>query len=574
MTTATDIAEILEETAKLLDLAGENPFRSRAYTNASRLVKSAESNLEDFIEKALEGKVKGLGKALSESIDEIYRTGTYETLEELRAQFPPGVLEMLHIPGLGAKKVRKLFEEEKLESIGELEAACRADRISELKGFGKKTQENILAGIERLHRYAAQHLYSRAEAQAEELLRYLEEHCDKIEVAGSLRRKKEVVKDVDIVATSKSPSELMDYFVQYPAVDSVSSHGETKSSVVLKTGLSVDLRVVAPEHFTTTLAHFTGSKDHNTHLRSRALARGLKLSEYGLVSDEGQLELSSEEDLYHKLELSFVPPELREDQGEIEEAEHLFQENKTFPRLIENSDLKGILHCHSTYSDGKHSIREMAIATQQLGYTYLGITDHSQTAAYAGGLKVADIKRQHQEIDELNQELAPFKIFKGIESDILKDGSLDYANDVLESFDFIIASVHSSFEMSESEMTKRIITALENPHTTILGHMTGRLLLKREPYAVNIPAVLESASQNKVAIELNANPMRLDIDWRHLRSAKKLNIPIPINPDAHSIKGLEYMRYGVGVARKGGLTKKDVLNTQTAAELDTWFQKT
>ncbi len=559
--TSSEIADNLEEIATLLELQGANVFRIRAFNNAARVVRSVEIELSDFVEEASAGKVKGIGPAISENIQVLFNEGELPFLDELRDSFPEGLLELLNIPGLGAKKVKKLYEELEIESLSDLEEACKNEKLSDLKGFSSKTETNILESIERYRKFSSQFLYRTALEKSKEILEYLSKSklTGKVELAGSLRRNKEVVKDIDIIATSRSPVKLMEKFTSYPSVEKIVAEGETKSSVIIEDGLGVDLRVVSEEEFAAAILHFTGSKEHNTRLRSIAIKKGLKLNEYGLFKDDTALSLDSEEAIYKELGLAWVPPELREDRSEIEEAQRLLKKKSTFARLIEVDDIKGILHAHSTYSDGKHTLEQMALAAKDLGFEYLGITDHSQTAAYAGGLKPAAVKKQHKEIDELNKKLAPFKILKGIESDILADGSLDYNEKVLESFDFIIASVHSQFNLDESAMTKRFINAIKNPYTTIIGHPTGRLLLKREAYALNIPEILSAAKEYGVSIELNANPRRLDLDWRYLSQARKLGISIPINPDAHSIEGMQNIAYGVKVARKGGLTKDESL---------------
>ena len=573
--TNKDIAEALEEVGALLELNGENQFKIRAYQNGARIVRGVSSDLEQFVAEARAGKVKGIGPALRDKIATLYETETLPYLEELRSSFPEGLLELLNIPGLGAKKIRTLYNELEISSLAELKSACEQNKLAELKGFGVKTQENILKGIAHRESFEGQYRFSEAWAEAKKLLAALRatKLTSELEVAGSLRRRKPVVKDIDIIATSDSPDRLMEAFVQYEEGVDVKAHGATKSAITLRSGISVDLRVVSKDEFAPALAYFTGSKEHNTAVRSIAQKKGYKLNEYGLFSGEEKLETAGEAEIYQELELCYIPAELREVQGEIEEAQAYFKTKKSFPRPLETSDIKGILHCHTTYSDGKHSLEQMVTAAKESGFEYIGITDHSQSAAYAGGLKAEQIQRQHEEIDQLNEALAPFRIFKGIESDILVDGALDYPDEILESFDFIVASVHSRFQLSEKEMTKRLIAAVENPYTTILGHSTGRLLLKRDGYPVNLPAVLEAAAAAGTAIEINANPRRLDLDWQYYRRAKELGIAIPICPDAHSIEGMKDIEYGVGVARKGGLTTKDILTCWPRAEVAKYFER-
>lgn len=571
----SQIADALEEVGTLLEISGENAFRTRAYINAARILRGTQDDIQTFIEKAKARQIKGVGQGLTQDIDDLAFRGKLDLLEELKQDFPQGVLEILKLKGLGAKKVRIIYKDLGITSIEELETACKEGQLAEVKGFGEKTLKNILSSIDNYRTFKSRFLFSVALKEAEDIVLNLQKcsHCKEINIAGSLRRCKETVKDIDLIASSDKPSALMDYFIKLPQLTAITAHGETKSSAILTSGIALDLRVVKPSQYPSALLHFTGSKEHNTQLRSLALKHNWKLNEYGLFHKETAFSLADEKAIYNKLELAYIPPELREAQVEIEEASHLWQSGKKFPDLIQESDLKGVLHCHSTYSDGSSSLKQLAVAIRDMGFSYLGISDHSQTAAYAGGLKADDIKRQHEEIDLLNEELKPFMIFKGIESDILVDGSLDYEDKILETFDFVIASVHSNFNLDKTAMTRRIIRAINNPFTTILGHPTGRLLLKREGYQLNIQEILEAAKSNGVAIEINANPWRLDLDWRQLREAKRLGIQLPICPDAHSIKGVKDLRYGIGIARKGGLEKKHVLNCLNTDEFQEFLNK-
>lgn len=564
------IAEALEEIAMLLDLKGENTFKIRAYENASRIIRAWDGSVDELAEQANAGQIKGIGKALSEKIDTLVTDGSLPYLDELRAEFPAGLFEILRIPGLGAKKVKVLYEQLHITTLGELEYACLENRLIDLKGFGKKTQDNILAGIKRVSQYSGRFRYPVGEAAAKTILSALRKSnlAQQLEIGGSMRRRKETIKDVDILATSTKPEKLMDVFVKHPEVNEVVAHGPTKSSVVLGNGIAIDLRVVTDEQFAPALMYFTGSKDHNTILRGLAKKKGYKLNEYGLFKGEKPFKAKSEDDIYKKLGLTTIPPELREGLGEVEYA----MENE-FPHLVEVDDIKGIMHAHTNFSDGANTVEQLARACRNQGFQYLAISDHSQTAAYAGGLKPDDIKRQHEQIDCLNEALAPFRIFKGIESDILADGSLDYDDKVLASFDFVIASVHSLFKMDEKTMTARIVRAVQNPFTTVLGHPTGRLLLSRDGYPLNLSAVLEAAAEAGTAIEINAHPYRLDLDWRYCRKAKELGIPIPINPDAHEIEGFDHIRYGVGVARKGWLTADDVMTAWDVDRIADYFAR-
>ncbi len=552
-----EVAHILGEIALLLELAGENPFKIRAYAEGARIIEAQESPVLELVHSGRLSQIKGIGKTLSQQISQLIQDGSIPLLQELKAAFPDGVREMLQVPGLGPKKVKDLFEKLGIKSIGELEYACHENRLISLPGFGLKSQEKILKGIEQFKKFQGRHLFGAVYPLASDILEQMGKHPKTLRasLAGSLRRRKETVKDMDLVAESEHPEALMQFFVSLPKVDQVISHGLTKSSVLFKTGIQADLRVVGPNQFPYALHHFTGSKEHHTVLRARAKARGFKLNEYGLFKGEKLIPCHNEVDIYRALGLLYIPPELREDWGEIEAAE-----NHSLPVLVEEKDIQGAFHFHTHLSDGTPTLTQWVQAADQAGLTYLGISDHSQTAFYAGGLKADQLEKQRAEIAALNQKQKKVHLFWGIESDILPDGSLDYSNEELARFDFVIASVHSRFNMSEAEMTARIIRAIENPHTTILGHPTGRLLLARDPYPVDMNRVLEAAARNGVIIELNANPHRLDLDWRLMKKAKELGLKIAINPDAHHLDGLGDIAYGVGIARKGWLTKEDVFN--------------
>jgi DNA polymerase (family X) len=570
---AKAISRVLAEIAVLMELKGENAFKIRAYENAARILDDLKVGLNDFLESAEEGKVKGLGESLTEIISTLHTTGKHSLHEKLKKEFPEDLLQLLKVPGLGAKKVRILYEQLNITNLKELQDACIENKIAALKGFGDKTQQNILHGIKQIYSYQGQYLSFHAFQTALNLVHALAEsgYATKVEVAGSLRRRKETVKDIDIVASSKKAGKLMQVFVSHDDVGHVVNHGDTKSSVILNDGMPVDLRVVNEKQFPSALLHFTGSKEHNTLLRGLAKKKNLKLNEYGLFFEERELLIKSEKDIFNELGLCYIPPELREATYEIEAAKNAFSQKKEFPKLIDEADIQGVIHAHTTYSDGKNSLEELAAEVKKRGFHYLGISDHSQSATYARGLKPDSVKKQHDEIDFLNDKLKPFIIFKGIESDILPNGSLDYKDNLLEKFDFVIASVHSNFNMSETEMTKRIITAIKNPFTTILGHPSGRLLLQRDAYALDMPRIFKAAKEHGVAIELNASPHRLDLDWRLLKQAKDLGIQIPISPDAHRIEHLRYIGFAVGVARKGWLTKDDVLNCLTTSKIKEYF---
>ncbi|MFH1263421.1 MAG: DNA polymerase/3'-5' exonuclease PolX [Pseudomonadota bacterium] len=566
---SAEISGLLEEIAVLLELKGENPFKIRAYRNAARKLEEVGSDLAERVERGSLEELEGIGKALAEKITALARTGRLEEYERLRSETPEGLLDLLKVAGLGPKKVRALHEKLGIYSLDGLEKACRGNRIAMLEGFGLKTQEKILAGIANVRKNQDLFLFAEAIDLAEEVKNTISGWREVLQVslAGSLRRRNETVRDVDIVCSSRRPKAVMEKFTKLPGVVRVTEHGETKSRVVFERGLAFDLRVVTEEQFPFALQHFTGSREHNTKLRALAKKKGFKLNEYGLFRGTKLSPQKDEKSIFRALGLSFIPPELREDRGEIERAAR-----KRIPTLVERSDLRGVFHVHSTYSDGRSTLTEMVEAAADAGLTYIGIADHSQTASYAGGLKEVAIGRQRREIDRLAKEFPKFRIFHGIESDILPDGSLDYPDRILRRFDFVIASVHSRFQMSEDEMTRRCLAALSNPHCTMLGHPTGRLLLERPAFAIDLRALIDRASEQKKIIELNAHPQRLDLDWRWLGYAKDKGVRISINPDAHDTFGFEHLRFGIYAARKGGLEAKDVLNTMPAERVENFLR--
>lgn len=552
------IVDILNEIGLLLELKGESPFKSRAYYNAAKAIETLDQDIETLVKQDKLKEIKGIGDALNKKLTELVTTGKLDYYEKLKASIPTGLIDMLKIPGLGPKKIRALYEKLNIKNIRELEYACMENRLVELQGFGEKTQKKIYDGIQFIKQHTGQYLYAEAFNEAVRLKRFLEstglvQRCD---IAGSLRRRKEVVKDVDMLASSHYPGELMDAFVSYEDVREIIAKGDTKSSIILNSGINVDLRVVKDEEYPYALHHFTGSKEHNTAMRHRAKKMGIKMNEYGLFYGEDLIICRDEEDIFNRLNLLYIPPELRENMGEIEAAER-----GEIPSLIQDDDIKGIFHVHTTYSDGSNSLYDMVQAARALGYKYIGISDHSKSAFYAGGLKEETVLRQLDEIEELNRNFSDIVILKGIESDILPDGSLDYDEDILEKFDFVISSVHSHFKMSREEMTERLIKAIKNKYTKILGHCSGRLLLAREGYDFDVYKVIDTAAEYGKIIEINANPYRLDLDWRYVKYAKDRGVKFAINPDAHSIGGLNDIKYGVGIARKGWLEARDVLNT-------------
>lgn len=557
-------AKALRRVGVLLELAGENPFKSRAFDRAARAVESYEGTVETLAVEARAGRVEGIGKGIAADLEQLAAEGRLGILDDLEASFPPGLTDLLDIPGLGPKTVRKLYNELSIHNLDALENAARESKLSALPGMGAKSQQKILIGIEHLKTYAGRYHLHTADQAATSLLEALAPVCTRLEIAGSLRRRKETVKDIDLLAAG-DPSAIADRLTGLSSVQRVTGRGEAKCSVVLNNGMACDVRFVDENGWGAALAHFTGSADHNVALRRRAKERGLKLNEYGLEDDAGRLRVFADEAaLYEALGLAFIPPELREDAGEIEAAE------TGLPKLVDTADLVGVVHAHTRYSDGTASIGEMASAAGELGFRYLALADHSQSATVAGGLKPDDVRRQHDEIDAHNASAPVVRVLKGIESDIRKDGSLDYDDELLEHFDFVIASVHSHFSMSAEEMTARVIKAARNPFTTFLGHPTGRLLLRREAYGIDLDAVIEACARYGCAIEINANPYRLDLDWRYVRKAVSKGVAIVISPDAHSTQQLAFSRYGVDIARKGWATPADVLNTLSADAFLDW----
>ena len=562
----SDIATILNEIGMMLEIKGESHFKSQAYYEAARAIMLMEENIGMLVKEDRLKEFKGFGKALSQKIGELVNTGRPEYYEKLKKEVPPGLLDMLRIPGLGPKKVRALYENLGITTISELEHACLENNLAMLKGFGEKTQQRILGGIRNLKKYEGQYHYPDAERQAEEIIKTLRESGTIIRCgeAGSLRRRKETVSGIDIIASGSNAGAVTDLFVSHPNVVQVNSRSDNKLSVLLKTGITANLTVVNDKEYPYALRHFTGSREHNIALRHIAEQQGLRINEYGIFRGDRQIKCESEEDIYRVFGLDYIPPELRENNGELEAA----KEGK-LPELIECRDIKGVLHAHTLYGDGINTIEELAEACIERGYSYLGITDHSKSAYYAGGLSEEDIKIQHEEIDRLNEKNKHkgFMILKGIELDILPDGSVDYDDMVLSRFDFTIASVHSALHMDEDRMTERVIRAMKNKYVTILGHPTGRLLLSREPIKININEIIKTAAEEKVIIEINANPWRLDLDWRYCKYAKEAGCSFIIAPDAHSINDIDYIRYGVNIARKGWLEKKDIVNAAGADEL-------
>lgn len=576
--TKEDVVDLLESIARLLEMKDENVFKIRAYTNGARALETFSGDFQKCVTDGTLSEIPGIGKAIAEKVTEYVTTGELPYYTELKAEFPDGLFELFELQGLGPKKIRILWQECGITTLAELEAAARDGRVATLKGFGKKTAENILHAIDSRQKHAGSFRLGEIAGEAEQLLADLRAHPDvlQVSIAGSYRRRKEVVHDLDFIVATKRPEVVSDYFLKHWMVESMMVAGATKTTVRLKSGIQADLRVVANEHYPFALAYFTGSKEHNIAIRSRALARGWTLNEYRLGPDEKGKRtpepipaIHSEADLHRALGLDYIEPELREDRGEVAAAE-----NHTLPDLVEVTNLRGTFHNHTVASDGRCTLQEMADATQELGLQYLGIADHSKSSFQAHGLEAPRLLQQVAEIREMNKGFGgKFRLFAGVECDVLKDGSLDYPDEVLSQLDYVVASVHAVFNLPMAEMTARIIKAISNKHVTMLGHLTGRLLLSRDPYQVDVPAIIEAAAATGTIIELNANPRRLDMDWRWWPLAREKGVKCAINPDAHQISQLQYLWFGVGAARKGWLTKEDVVNCLPLGQIEAVLER-
>ena len=569
------VAGILVDIGTLLELKGENPFKTRAYVNAARTLESLTEPLDTIVAEQRLGEIKGIGDALQQKITELVTTGKLKYYDELKASVPPGLVDMLGIPGVGPKKVKALHDKLGIASIEQLEAACKAGTVATLDGFGEKTQSKILEGIQFKRTYASRHHLDTALSVAEPVLESLRAHPDVIRcsTAGSLRRWRETIGDVDFLVSSKKPTEIIEFFTTQPGILAISAKGETKASVILPGGIQADLRVVSDAEFPFALLYFTGSKEHNIVMRQRAIQRGLRLNEYGLFKSTEEtrdpnllVTCKTEEDVFVELGLAYIPPEMREDHGEFVAAE-----KGKLPRLIEWTDLRGSLHNHTTWSDGHNSIEEVAAHAIDLGCDYWAITDHSKSSFQAHGLDAARLREQIQAVAAHNAKLADegveFRLFAGSEVDILKE-RLDFDDDLLAELDVAVASLHVAGS-DESDNTKRLIRAAENPYVHMLGHLTGRLLLEREAYKVNQQAVIDACAETGTWIELNANPYRFDMDWRMWFYAKSKGVKCVINCDAHRHEHAGFLRLGAHIARKGCLEKVDVINTLPLKELTT-----
>mgnify|MGYP001233251461 FL=1 len=574
-----DIVEVLERIGTMMEIKGENPFKVRAYFSGARTLQTMEEDLGEVIAEGRLGDIPGIGKALTEKIETLHTTGELEFYDKLVASVPPGLMDLLDIPGLGGKKIKVLHEKLQVDSIESLTQVCQDGKVAELKGFGEKTQEKILSGIKNREAYAARHLWWKAREVADQILPGLQSlpQVERVEAAGSLRRGMETVGDLDFLVASSEPAPIMDWFTGMDGIAEITAHGDTKSSIRFEGGMQADLRVVPNEQFFFALHHFTGSKDHNVRMRQKALSMGLSLSEWGLRPEDekasgrkaGPIEAQSEEDIFEALGLQYVPPALREGMGEVEAAER-----NELPELLELSDLKGCFHNHTTASDGRNTLEEMAEEADRRGWEYLGISDHSKASFQANGLDEERLARQVEAIHELNQS-GRFRVhlFAGCEVDVLSGGKLDFEDEVLDTLDYVVASVHAGLTQDEETMTARFIKAIEHPRVTMVGHLSGRLLLRREASKMDVNRIIDAAVAHGTLLELNANPMRLDLDWRHWKRAAEKGMLCCINPDAHALHHFDYQLAGVNTARKGWLTAEQVLNTKPLAEVKDFLSR-
>ncbi len=564
------MAEVLDEIALLLELKGENPFKIRAYRQGAETVRNYEGDIAEMAEKNELTGIKGIGEALRDKLHELAVSGRLVFHENLRAEFPETIFELFDLQGLGPKKVKALLDTLGIASIPDLKAACQSGKVAELAGFGAKTQDKILEAIAHHEKSTGEFLLGSVSPLVSGIRDMLRMHPEilRVAVAGSFRRAKETVHDLDFLVATKEPALVCEDFTTLPEVASVIACGGTKASVRLKNGIQCDLRAVSNAQFPFALQYFTGSKEHNVALRSLALKKGFSLNEYGFTetreSNQSPLpDIHEERDIYQALGLDFIEPELRENRGEIEAAA-----DHTLPRLIELTQLRGTFHNHTTASDGIHTLEEMADEAIELGLQYLGIADHSKSSFVANGLDEERLSHQIDHVRALNAHFTGFRLFAGSEVDILKDGSLDFDDSILSRLDYCVASVHNVFTLPEEEMTRRICRAMENEHVTMLGHLSGRLLLKRDGYAVNHAMVIDCAAETRTVIELNCNPRRLDMDWRWWKRARDKGVLCSINPDAHSTTGLHHLGIGIRLARKSWLRARDVLNTRSASDIE------
>ena len=564
------IANIFYQIADMLDIKGEIEFKSRAYRKAAQIIETLEEDLEDVYKReGKEGlrKIPGIGEGLAKKIAELIETNKLQYFENLKKEIPESIIQLMNIPSLGPKKVAVLYKKLGITNVEQLKKACEEGKLRGLDGFGEITERNILRGIEMLKGVKERVLLGVAFEDGTRYVDYLKKnpHIKKVSIAGSLRRMKETIGDIDILAVSDNADDVMEYFVNYPNVREVLAKGRTKSSIILDDGLQVDLRVVEDKSYGAALQYFTGSKSHNIKLRTIGIKKGLKINEYGVFDKDTDKYIAgrTEEEVYKSLGLPYIEPELREDRGEIEAAQ-----KGRLPKLVKYDEIKGDFHVHSNWSDGLNSIEDIVRYALKLGYRFIAITDHSQSLKVAGGLTEKQLRDKRKEIEMIQEKYPDIKIFFGTECDIKADGKLDYSNDLLDEFDIVCAAIHSKFKMSEKEMTERIINAIQNEYVKILAHPTGRLIGKRDAYEVDLEKVIDAAVENNVLLEINAFPDRIDLNDINIRIAKEKGARFTIGTDAHAVDHLRFIRFGVAAARRGWLEKKDVLNTYPVKEIE------
>ena len=561
------VADTLYLIADLLDLKGEMFFKTRAYRIAAQTIESLDEDIETIVRQGTLESIAGIGEALAKKITELVRTGKLEYLERLKKEVPTGLIDLLSIPGLGPKKVAAMYKKLGITTIEDLRNAASNGKLRTLAGFGEITERNILRGIHLLEKTSGRVLLNVAYEDGTRYLDYLKKskQIEKIDIAGSLRRMRETIGDLDILASSKDPEAVMEHFVKYPEVAEILAKGATKSSVLLNDHLQVDLRVVEEKSYGAALQYFTGSKDHNVALRGFAIKKGYKLNEYGLFdkNTEKYIAGKSEADIYKKIGMQYIEPELRENRGEFEAAK-----NNTLPTLVKYDEIKGDFHVHSLWSDGSDSIETIAAAATQRGYEFIGITDHSQSLKIANGLTEERVQKKILEIKKVEKKFPNLQILCGTECDIKTDGTLDYNRKILQQFDFVYIAIHTAFKMDKATMTKRIITGMDNEQVNFLAHPTGRLIGKRDPYEVDIDQIIDAAKQTDTRLEINSFPDRLDLDDAHLKQAKEHQIRFVLGTDSHSINHLDFMRFGIATARRGWLEKQDILNTSSVREIE------
>ena len=560
------VANILNQIADLLDLKGEIFFKTRAYRIAAQTIEALDEDIETITKENRLLEIPGVGEGLAKKIKEIVETGKLDYFERLKKEIPQGLIDLLNIPGLGPKKVAAIYKNLGITTLSELQKAANEGKLRDLDGFGEITEQNIIRGIQLLEKTSGRALLNVAYNNGISYLEYLKKckYIEKVDVAGSLRRMKETIGDIDILTSSKKPDKVMDFFVSYPEVQQILSKGTTKSSVLLKDNIQVDLRVVESKSYGAALQYFTGSKEHNVTLRSYAIKKGYKLNEYGLFKKDTEKFIAgkNEEEIYKKIGFPYIEPELRENRGEFEAAK-----NKTLPKLVKYNEVLGDFHVHSLWSDGNDSIDDLAFYAKKMGYSFIGIADHSQSLKIANGLSEEKIDKKIDEIKKLNKKYQDFTILCETECDIKKDGALDYKNKTLKKFDFVYIGIHSNFKLDKNKMTERIIKGMSNDYVDFLAHPTGRLIGKRDPYQVDIEKIIDAAKDTNTILEINAFPDRLDLDDFHSKLAKEKKIRFVLGTDSHSINHLSFMRFGIATARRGWLEKKDILNTHSLEEI-------